>query len=204
MLSRQSFNALLKTLEEPPRARQVPVRNNRSAETSGHRAVTLPAVQSEAPDDEPDCRAYGRDLCRRATRYGGCGAQTARPGSGGQYARWFEPAGPGAGIRCRAADGYADVAEMLGSMDRHRIIALLDLLAAGHGPDLIAAIHDLDELVPDYEIVLDEIATALQRIAVIQVAGADAVEDEDELESLAFAWRVTSRRNGCNCITRLP
>jgi DNA polymerase-3 subunit gamma/tau len=32
--------------------------------------------------------------------------------------------------------------------------------------------------------VLDEIATTLQRIAVIQVAGADAVEDEDELESL--------------------
>ena len=78
----------------------------------------------------------------------------------------------------------SDVAEMLGSMDRYRIVALLDLLVAGNGADLITAIHDLDELVPDYAIVLDEIATTLQRIAVIQVAGADAVEDEDELESL--------------------
>jgi len=78
----------------------------------------------------------------------------------------------------------ADVAEMLGSMDRHRIIALLDMLIAGDGAELIATIRALDELVPDYNIVLDEIATALQRIAVIQIAGADAVDDEDELDAL--------------------
>ncbi len=64
---------------------------------------------------------------------------------------------------------------------------------AGNGADLIAAIRELDELAPDYEIVLDEIATALQRIAVIQLAGGDAVEDEDELESLIrLAGEITA------------
>ncbi len=89
----------------------------------------------------------------------------------------------------------ADVAAMLGSMDRHRIVELLDGIADGDGHALMGRIRALDELVPDYDIVLDELATALQRIAVIQIAGPDAVEDEDELESLRrLAGRIDPER----------
>jgi DNA polymerase-3 subunit gamma/tau len=73
-----------------------------------------------------------------------------------------------------------DVAEMLGSMDHHRIIDLIEGLVNGDGSELLERVRSLDELVPDYETVLDELATALQRIAVIQLAGVDAVEEEEE------------------------
>jgi DNA polymerase-3 subunit gamma/tau len=44
MLSKSSFNALLKTLEEPP--------DHRSAKIAGHGAVPLPAIQPEAADSD--------------------------------------------------------------------------------------------------------------------------------------------------------
>ena len=45
------------------------------------------------------------------------------------------------------------------------------------------------------EIVLDEMSTALQRIAVIQLAGAEAIEDEDELEALqSLAGQIEPQR----------
>ncbi len=44
MLSTAAFNALLKTLEEPPRAREVHVRHHRSGEGAGHDSLPLPAV----------------------------------------------------------------------------------------------------------------------------------------------------------------
>ena len=48
MLSNSAFNALLKTLEEPPRARQVHLRHHRAAQAAGHRAVALPALRLPA------------------------------------------------------------------------------------------------------------------------------------------------------------
>ncbi len=78
----------------------------------------------------------------------------------------------------------ADVADMLGSMDSRRIIALLDGLAAGDASDLLGTIQELDELAPDYEGVLAELSTVLQRIAVVQMAGADVLDEEDDSDSL--------------------
>jgi DNA polymerase-3 subunit gamma/tau len=48
MLSKAAFNSMLKTLEEPPGARQVRARDHRSPEDSHHGAVALPAVQPQA------------------------------------------------------------------------------------------------------------------------------------------------------------
>jgi len=183
MLSRQSFNALLKTLEEPPEhvkflfattdPQKLPVTVlSRCLQFNLKRLTTSQIVGRM----DEICTAEQLDAQGAALkRIGRAAAGSMRDG----LSLLDQALAYGAE---RLTD--SDVAEMLGSMDRHRIVALLDLLAAGNGANLIAAIHDLDELVPDYAIVLDEIATALQRIAVIQVAGADAVEDEDELESL--------------------
>ena len=44
MLSTGAFNALLKTLEEPPAARQVFLRDDRGQQDSDHRFVAVPAV----------------------------------------------------------------------------------------------------------------------------------------------------------------
>ena len=44
MLSKQAFNALLKTLEEPPPARQIHLRHDRDPQGAGDGAVALPAL----------------------------------------------------------------------------------------------------------------------------------------------------------------
>jgi len=183
MLSKPSFNALLKTLEEPPEhvkflfattdPQKLPVTVLSRCLQFNLKRLTLNQIVGRMDEI---CVAEQLDTEAAALkRLGRAAAGSMRDG----LSLLDQALAYGAE---QLTD--ADVAEMLGSMDRHRIIDLLDLLVAGNGVDLIATIQDLDTLVPDYEIVLDEIATALQRIAVIQVAGADAVEDEDELESL--------------------
>ena len=60
MLSGAAFNALLKTLEEPPAARQVRVRDHRNPQSADHGAVALPALRS-APGR---CGAAGQASAR--------------------------------------------------------------------------------------------------------------------------------------------
>jgi DNA polymerase-3 subunit gamma/tau len=72
----------------------------------------------------------------------------------------------------------ADVAEMLGSLDRARLTALLEALAAVDAPGLLAQVRQLDELAPDYADVLAGLATMLQQIAVVQIAGPASLEPE--------------------------
>ena len=185
MLSKSSFNALLKTLEEPPEhvkfllattdPQKLPVtvlsrclQFNLKRMTAGQIVERLAEICSKEKlsAESAALKRIGRaaagsmrdalSLMEQALAYG---AEELRDD---------------------------DVAEMLGTMDRRRIIELLDCLDAGDGSSLIAAIDQFDELVPDYAVVLDEIATALQRIAVIQLAGADAVDDEQEHEALVW------------------
>ncbi len=183
MLSRQSFNALLKTLEEPPPhvkflfattdPQKLPVTVLSRCLQFNLKRLTMKQIVGRM---QQICSAEDLDAETPAlNRLGRAAAGSMRDG----LSLLDQALAYGAE---RLTD--TDVAEMLGSMDRQRIIELIDLVAAGQGADLIAAIHRLDELVPDYETLLGDIATALQRIAVIQVAGADAVEDEDELQSL--------------------
>ena len=74
----------------------------------------------------------------------------------------------------------AEVAEMLGSLDRQRLTGLLEALAQGDAKGLMSQVRQLDELAPDYEDVLAGLATLLQQIAVIQLAGADAAESDED------------------------
>jgi len=183
MLSRQSFNALLKTLEEPPPhvkflfattdPQKLPVTVlSRCLQFNLKRLSTQEIVARMAEI----CTAEGLTAEPAALkRLGRAASGSMRDG----LSLLDQALAYGAD---RIED--ADVAAMLGSMDRHRIVELLDGLAGGDGAELLVRVRALDELVPDYEQVLDELATALQRIAVIQIAGPDAVEDEDEMDSL--------------------
>ena len=183
MLSRQSFNALLKTLEEPPPhvkflfattdPQKLPVTVlSRCLQFNLTRLTTQQIVDRmsmicEAEDLDAEAAALKR-IARAASGSMRDALSLLDQGLAYGADKLLDP----------------DVAAMLGSMDRHRIIDLLRGLVDGDGTALLARIGALDELVPDYEIVLDELATALQRIAVIQLAGVDTLEDEDELESL--------------------
>ena len=103
----------------------------------------------------------------------------------------------------------AEVAEMLGSMDQRHIHELLQCLADGDAVAMLGHIRALQELVPDYESVLDDLAVVLQQIAVAQLAGTECLgEDVDvalisefaakfdaELVQLFYQIAITGRRD---------
>jgi len=80
------------------------------------------------------------------------------------------------------------VGVMLGTIDRQHVSKLLRLLASGDASGLLNAIAEIDQQFPDYARLLDDLARYLQRIAVYQVVGATDLEDEcieDELSELS-------------------
>ncbi len=88
----------------------------------------------------------------------------------------------------------ADVAEMLGSLDRGKLTALMEALAVADAPALLAQVQLLDELAPDYGDVLAGLATLLQQVAVVQVAGAAALDTETAVEDeVALLTRLAAQ-----------
>jgi DNA polymerase-3 subunit gamma/tau len=184
MLSKQSFNALLKTLEEPPPhvkfllattdAQKVPVTVlSRCLQFNLKRLPTGLIVEQMTRI----CRDEGVNFEPAAfERLARAAAGSMRDGLS-----LLDQALAYGGRDLREQD----VSAMLGSLDRGRVIALLDALAKGDAAGLMGSIRELDELVPDYAGLLDDMARAFQRIAVIQLAGAGALEDEDDLQGLA-------------------
>jgi len=80
----------------------------------------------------------------------------------------------------------AGVEEMLGTVGRRTLFEILDALGRGDGRGLLAGIHKLDESAPDHAALLNDLAAALQRIAVLQLLPKAGEEDDDpELEPLA-------------------
>ncbi len=85
------------------------------------------------------------------------------------------------------------VAEMLGTIDRQYVSQLLSMLAEGDAGGLMSAVADIDQQVPDYGQLLDDLARTLQRIAVFQVVGGNDNDDELSDEELAsFAMRIAA------------
>jgi DNA polymerase-3 subunit gamma/tau len=79
----------------------------------------------------------------------------------------------------------SSVALMLGTIDRDHVNRLLQLLAADDAPGIIDTIAELDEQFPDYARLLEDLARMLQRIAVFQVVGTVGMEDEVAQDVLA-------------------
>lgn len=72
------------------------------------------------------------------------------------------------------------VAVMLGTIDREHVTQLLGRLVENDARGLMAKIAELDELFPDYGRLLDDMARLLQRIAIVQAVGAADYEDDFE------------------------
>ncbi|MEJ2275392.1 MAG: DNA polymerase III subunit gamma/tau C-terminal domain-containing protein, partial [Woeseiaceae bacterium] len=80
------------------------------------------------------------------------------------------------------------VARMLGTIDRDHVVRLLRLLADEDAKGIVDAIRQIDEQFPNYGRLLEDLARALQRIAVYQVVGtSDAEDDLDEEEYAELA-----------------
>ncbi|MBU6199728.1 MAG: DNA polymerase III subunit gamma/tau [Xanthomonadaceae bacterium] len=98
----------------------------------------------------------------------------------------------------------AEVRQMLGSIERSQVFALIESVHAGDGARLMAQIQQLAEFAPDFAGVLDDIAAALHRIQIVQLVGmadsdprvaalADALAAEDV--QLYYQIAVAGRRD---------
>ena len=65
----------------------------------------------------------------------------------------------------------AEVRQMLGSIERSQVFALIESVRAGDGAKLMAQIEHLAEFAPDFAGVLDDIAAALHRVQIVQLVG---------------------------------
>jgi len=85
----------------------------------------------------------------------------------------------------------ADVSAMLGDIDQGRIIQLLETLAGGDAQQLLEQVAALDRLAPDYETVVAELLSLLQRVALAQFAPAavdhESWPDPEAIQRLANA-----------------
>ncbi|WP_159015302.1 DNA polymerase III subunit gamma/tau [Cognatiluteimonas profundi] len=210
MLSKAAFNALLKTLEEPPghvkfllattdpqklpvtvlsRCLQFNLKRLDEQQIGGQInmilqaegiAVDADAVRQLSKAADGSLRD-GLSLLDQAIAYTGASGEIALEGSA--------------------------VATMLGTVDRSRVGLLLSALGAGDGGALMAEISTLAEFSPDWNGVLDAFADALHRVQVkqlvpdIQVDG-DAVDVDalatqlrPELVQLWYQMALNARRD---------
>ncbi|MCU1089811.1 DNA polymerase III subunit gamma/tau [Stenotrophomonas maltophilia] len=187
MLSKAAFNALLKTLEEPPehvkfllattdpqklpvtvlsRCLQFNLKRLDEDQIQGQMTRILAAEEIEAE---------GSAIVQLAK---------AADGSLRDGLSLLDQAIAYAGGALRE-----DVVRtMLGTVDRTQVAAMLDALAEGDGPRLLQVVAALAEFSPDWSGVLEALAEGLHRIQVQQlVPGAAAAEG---LDAVAFAERL--------------
>ncbi|MGM0615921.1 MAG: DNA polymerase III subunit gamma/tau [Pseudomonadota bacterium] len=88
---------------------------------------------------------------------------------------------------------YADVAAMLGTLDHRHVLALVEALAEVDVAKLLSEVATLAEQGPDFAAVLDDISAILHRLAVAQMVP-DAVDNShgDRDLILALASRFTA------------
>ena len=79
-----------------------------------------------------------------------------------------------------------DVLVMLGSIDRRDVAQLLETLIAGDAAGVMQRVSDMDEYAPDYESALTELASVIQRAALAK-AVPEALDDSQGDRELAQA-----------------
>jgi DNA polymerase-3 subunit gamma/tau len=177
MLSTHSFNALLKTLEEPP----------------PHVKFLLATTDPQKLPVTVLSRCLQFNLKRIPTAQIAATLRTVLEKEGVA----FEPAG--VALVAQAADGSmrdalslldqliafgggrveeAEARAMLGTVTRDHVVQLAERLAAGAGPQLLGFARSLEQWAPDYAQLLDELAALLTRVALKQVVG-EAYEGDE-------------------------
>src|SRR5262245_51865958 len=189
MLSNHSFNALLKTLEEPPphvkflfattdpqklpvtvlsRCLQFNLRKLTAAEIAAQ--LTRICVAEKITAEADGLKAIAR----------------AAEGSMRDALSLLDQAIAFGGGRIEAAA----VNGMLGNIDRGHVLRMLEALSRQDGAALLREVDKLDQAAPDYGAVLDDLAAALQRVAVLQLVSGRL--DDDEAAVIApFAERLS-------------
>lgn len=88
---------------------------------------------------------------------------------------------------------HADVAAMLGTLDQRHVLALVEALAEVDAARLLAEVANLAERAPDFAGVLDEVTAVLHRLAIAQMVPEALDNAQGDREALlALASRFTA------------
>ena len=184
MLSKSSFNALLKTLEEPPPhvkfllattdPQKLPVTVLSRCLQFNLKRMT-PRLISERLAHICAAESIEAEPTALAT------ISRAADGSMRDALSLLDQAI----AYCGGAIEEAQVAVMLGTIDRDHVLRLLRLLGDNDAKGIIDAIREIDAQFPNYSRLLEDLARDLQRIAVYQVVG--TCDSEDDLNEQEYA-----------------
>lgn len=185
MLSEKSFNALLKTLEEPPDHVKFLL-----ATTDPQKLPVTVLSRCLQFNLKPMPPAL---IAEHLTRILEAEGLQAEPGALLRLGEAAEGSMRDALSLTDQAIAYggdrlteADACDMLGLLPRTRLTGLLDAVFAGDGPGLMQGLQELKGLGPDWSRLLDELAALVHRVAVEQlVHGEGGTEDDDAAERWA-------------------
>ncbi|WP_372997895.1 DNA polymerase III subunit gamma/tau [Marinobacter sp.] len=187
MLTNQSFNAFLKTLEEPPE----------------HVKFLLATTDPQKLPVTVLSRCLQFNLKRMTPEHI---AGHLRHVLGAEEIPFEEPA---LWLLARAADGSmrdalsltdqaiafgnqklaaSDVSNMLGTIDQRDIERIVNALVDGDGPALLAEISRISDFAPDYSVILADLLSLFHRVTMEQVvpgSADNALGDADQVQALA-------------------
>ncbi len=187
MLTNQSFNAFLKTLEEPPE----------------HVKFLLATTDPQKLPVTVLSRCLQFNLKRMTPEHI---AGHLRYVLGAEDIPFEEPA---LWLLARAADGSmrdalsltdqaiafgnqklsaSDVSNMLGTIDQRDIERIVDALVEGDGPALLSEISRISDFAPDYSVILADLLSLFHRVTMEQVvpgSADNALGDAEQVQALA-------------------
>ena len=183
MLSKSAFNAMLKTLEEPPehvkfilattdphkvpvtvlsRCLQFVLRNMTAQQVSQHLAHVLTSEQT--PYEAPALALLGRAAAGSMRDALSLLDQAIAMGSGSVT--------------------EADVRQMIGAVDQHYLYSLLQAAANQDGAALLATAQEMAGRAIGFDSALSELALLLQKLALIKTIPAAVPADDPERDTL--------------------
>jgi DNA polymerase-3 subunit gamma/tau len=189
MLSTHSFNALLKTLEEPPPhvkfllattdPQKLPVTVlSRCLQFNLKRFPAGMIFKRLSEIAKAEGIEYEADALRLVAR--------AAEGSMRDALSLLDQVIAFGGSKLTAEDTRT----MLGTLDRSEVFQVLDAVAARDARQVIECVDKLDERAPEYRDVLAELASVLQKVALLQAVPdlqLDEAEDAEAYQRLASA-----------------
>ncbi len=183
MLSTSSFNALLKTLEEPPEhvkfllattdPQKLPATVLSRCLQFNLKRMTVDTIsQHLAFILDKESVAYSETAIKQIAR--------AADGSMRDALSLMDQAiAFGAG---ELKDN--EVQDMLGGISHEHLYTILDAIIAGKGTEMLAAIEEMSSATPDYDIAADNLISLLHQISVMQLIP-EAEQDEEKIRELA-------------------
>ena len=182
MLSTHSFNALLKTLEEPPPhvkfllattdPQKLPVTVlSRCLQFNLKRFPPGLIYKRLTEIAQAEKLEFEADALRLVAR--------AAEGSMRDALSLLDQVIAFGGTKLTAADTRM----MLGTLDRTQVFAIVEALVARDAKKVLACVAELDERAPDYREVLADLAAVLQKLALLQAVPDLQLDEAEDIET---------------------